>query len=138
MNVQTKFFICAVVLFVVALVFGGFQTCRLSDLERTSGAIADQNKQLADELDVLTVNLANANRELDDAQVVTGNLQKEIGRIRDLYRGSQATRRELAEKLAEFERIIGSSTGLVEQGNKRFDELERGLREIKEIIRRSK
>ena len=135
MNAQTKLFILFVSLFVIAVVFGGIQSCRLSDAERASGAIADQNKRLADELNVLTRDLDNADKQLEGARVVAGNLQTEIERIRELYRGSAAHSRELAERLAEFERIIKSSNDLTEQGERRFEELETGLRDAQEIIR---
>lgn len=132
---QTKFFIGAVILFVVAVLFGGIQTCRLSNIERASGKIADQNKRLADQLDVLKGDMADTSEQLEGAQVVVGSLQAEISRIRDLYRGSETHRRELAERLAEFERIIESSDAVFEQGERRFDELETGLRDAQTIIR---
>ncbi len=135
MNVQTKLFILFAGLFVIAVVFGGVQSCRLSDIERTSGAIADQNQRLADELNVLTRDLDNADKQLEGARVVAGNLQTEIERIREVYRGSAAYSRELAERLSEFERIIESSNDLTEQGERRFDELESGLRDAQTIIR---
>lgn len=135
MSVQTKFFIGAVILFIVAVVFGGIQTCRLSNIERASGKIADQNKRLADQLNVLKSDMADTSEQLEGAQSVVGNLQTEIGRIRDLYRGSETHRRELAERLTEFERIIESSNDLLEQGEKRFNELETGLRDAQTIIR---
>ena len=135
MNAQTKLFILFAGLFVIAVVFGGIQSCRLSDIERASGAIADQNKRLADELDVLTSDLDNTDKQLEGARVVAGNLQTEIERIRELYRGSAAHSRELTERLAEFERIIKSSNDLTEQGERRFDELESGLRDAQTIIR---
>jgi septation ring formation regulator EzrA len=135
MNVQTKLFILFAGLFVIAVVFGGIQSCRLSDIERTSGAIADQNKRLADELNVLTRDLDDTDKQLEGARVVAGNLQTEIERVRELYRGSAAYSRELAERLAEFERIIKSSNDLTEQGDRRFKELESGLRDAQAIIR---
>jgi predicted nucleic acid-binding Zn-ribbon protein len=118
MNAQAKLFILFAGLFVIAVLFGGIQSCRLSDIERTSGAIADQNKRLAYELDVLTSDLDNTEKQLEESNgIITG------------------IRRELTEKTKEFERIIKSSDDLTEQGERRFEELERGLRDAKEIIR---
>jgi septal ring factor EnvC (AmiA/AmiB activator) len=131
--VQKIMFWIAVGLLVISI---GISIFSISSCSANAGKLSREMRNAQERSKALKDQLASASDKLAESQKIAEQLQSEIGRVRELYRGSETARRESIEKLTEFERIIGAVADETAGSDNRARTVEIGLDDIeKELVR---
>ena len=121
-------------LFIVNLAWGIISTIFLSSLGAERDSFAKSYKQSQERVKSIEGNLDITTAKLAEATTLTGRLQGEINRVRELLGASEIAHRGLDEKLTDLERLIESSQAGFEDSTGRITAIERGLEEIESIV----